>query len=456
MKRILIIDDEQDICTLLKRFFQKKGFEVDTSLSGKEGIKSIQNGEFDLVICDFRLPDHTGLEILERIKILQKNLQVIIITGYSDVRIAVEALKKGAFDYVTKPLFPDEILHTVNRALAGDGQMEVKPKAKRKKSSKRTFVTGTSHQSKTARKHIELIAPTDLSVIVSGETGTGKEFVARSIHEKSKRSGNPFVAVDCGALPKELAASELFGHVKGAFTGAISDKKGCFELASGGTLFLDEIGNLTYENQIKLLRVLQERVVKKVGGSKDISVDVRVIAATNEDLKAAVNSGDFREDLYHRLNEFSITLAPLRERKEDIVTFSRHFLIESNERLDKNIEDFDSDVLEILRSYHWYGNLRELGNVIRRSVLLSQGKKLTAETLPEEIKNPEMDAKVEGVKTEFYKGKTLKEVVAIAEEKAIRSAMEITDNNKSEMARLLGVDRKTLYNKLKSHRIDFQ
>ncbi len=454
MQKILIIDDEQDICTLLKRFFEKKNFQVSTGLSGKEGLKMIQSEAFDLVICDFRLPDHTGLEMLERIKILQKDLQVIIITGYSDVRIAVEALKKGAFDYVTKPLYPDEILLTVNKALNKENVTQYKSKSGAKKKQRKNFIVGASRPSQTVRNHIDLVAPTDLSVIVTGETGTGKEFVARSIHEKSNRSGKSFVALDCGALPQELAGSELFGHIKGAFTGAVSDKTGCFELASGGTLFLDEIGNLSYENQIKLLRVLQERVIKKVGGTKNIPVDVRLIAATNEDLKSAVREGDFREDLYHRLNEFSIPLAPLRERKEDIILFSNHFLKESNERLGKAVETFDPDVLELLSAYPWYGNLRELGNVIRRSVLLSSGKNISSSTIPLEIKNPDSEGSRINDSSAFYRGKTLKEVAALAEAKAIRSAMEATNNNKSEMARLLGVDRKTLYNKLKSYNID--
>ncbi|GAB4242451.1 MAG: sigma-54 dependent transcriptional regulator [Ekhidna sp.] len=454
MNKILIIDDEQDICTLLKKFFSKNGFEVFTAASGKSGIKLIEEKGVDLVICDFRLPDYTGLEILQKIKIVDPSIQVIIITGYSDVRIAVEALKKGAFDYVTKPLHPDEILHSVEGALKSEKKPAAANLSKAKKSRKnKQYVSGTSQQSQTVLKHVNLIAPTDMSVIILGETGTGKEYAARAIHQKSKRSAGPFVAVDCGALPNELAASELFGHVKGAFTGALNDKKGCFELASGGTLFLDEVGNLSYENQIKLLRVLQERVVKKVGGSKDISVDVRIIAATNENLKHAVESGDIREDLYHRMNEFNIQLSPLRERREDIILFARHFLKLANERLDREVKEFDEEVIEKLKAYHWHGNLRELGNVVKRAVLLSKSKTITVDLLPKEITDPEVQHEEEQ-EINISLGLTLKQVAEMAEKKAILQALKQTNNNKSKTAAMLDVDRKTLYNKLKSYNID--
>ena len=387
MKKILIIDDEPDICLLLKKFLTKNGFEVGTALNGEDGIEILKKGHFDLVICDFKLPDYTGIDILQKIKIINNQIQVILITGYSDVKVAVDALKKGAYDYVTKPLRPDEILATINQALKSEVPDQPKKKSIKKVASK-AYVVGKSSQAQLVQKHIELIAPTDMSVIILGETGTGKEYVAKSIHEKSKRSNGPFVAIDCGALPDELAGSELFGHVKGAFTGAVADKIGCFELANGGTLFMDELGNLSYDNQVKLLRVLQERVLKRTGGTKEISVDVRVIVATNENLQEAVQEGSFREDVYHRLNEFQIQLAPLRSRPDDVEVFATHFLQLANAQLEKGVLRFDSEVTHFLRSYFWHGNLRELQNVVKRSVLMCQGDEITTDCLPAEVTAP--------------------------------------------------------------------
>jgi len=457
MQKILVVDDDLDINLLLKKYFTKKGFEVHTTENGKDAISWLKDHQVDLVLCDFKLPDYDGIEILQKIKIINPAIQVIIITGYSDVRIAVEAVKKGAFEYVTKPLYPDEILLTVKSALKKKEEGR-EPQPARKSSSKKKkldFIYGPSQQSQVVQKHIDLIAPTDMSVIIQGETGTGKEYVARAIHEHSKRSEQPFVAVDCGALPKDLAGSELFGHVKGAFTGAVADKKGCFELAHGGTLFLDEIGNLSYENQIKLLRVLQEHVIKRVGGVKDISVDVRVIVATHENLRDAVKTGDFREDIFHRLNEFKIEIAPLRERREDIIVFSEYFLKSSNRELNKEIKGFEKSAFEKLQNYFWHGNLRELRNVIKRSVLLCQENKIKQIHLPSEITTPTFSEN-SSLSVSFNGGipGSLKTVAEEAEKKAIIETLRFTNNNKSKTAELLEVDRKTLYNKLKSYNID--
>lgn len=457
MKKILIIDDEPDICLLLKKFFTKKGFSVSTSQNGSDGIQQLKETGADLVICDFKLPDYTGLEILQKIKILDPQTQVIIITGYSDVKIAVDALKKGAYDYVTKPLYPDEIMLLVKQALdAADKTItEANSTSGKDKNKPPRFVVGSSPQSQSVQKNIDLIAPTDMSVIISGETGTGKEYVAKAIHQKSKRSDQPFVALDCGALPEELAGSELFGHVKGAFTSAVSDKKGCFEMANGGTLFLDEIGNLSYENQIKLLRVLQEKVFKRVGGVKDIQVDVRIIVATNEDLKQSVLEKSFREDIYHRLNEYKIELAPLRNRVEDIIVFANYFLDEANLQLNKKVEGFDAESTKILNDYYWHGNLRELRNVVKRSVLLCQSTKINKLCLPDELSSPQSETGDDNALT--LKGgmpKNLKSVVEEAEKLAIIEVLRRTNNNKTKTAKLLQIDRKTLYNKLEQYGIE--
>ncbi|MFY0598882.1 MAG: sigma-54-dependent Fis family transcriptional regulator [Cyclobacteriaceae bacterium] len=459
MKKILIVDDEQDICLLLKKFFTKKGFKTEAVTNGESAISYLKEHETDLVICDFKLPDYSGLEILQKVKIINPKIQVIIITGYSDVKVAVDALKKGAYDYVTKPLYPDEILMTVQNALKQgqvDGSKSRKKSSDSLSSTKSEFIIGPSQQSQTVQKHIDLIAPTDMSVIILGETGTGKEYVAKSIHNKSKRSDQPFVAVDCGALPKELAGSELFGHVKGAFTGALNDKKGSFEQANGGTLFLDEIGNLTYENQIKLLRVLQERVIRKVGGTKDIPVDIRVLVATNEDLKDSINSGEFREDIYHRLNEFRIELSPIRERTADIEHFANSFLQSSNLQLNKQVKGFEDNCMDVLKKYYWHGNLRELRNVVKRSVLLCQSAHIDTSCLPPEI--TDIDVSTGGSVEVSFNGavpSSLKAVAEEAERRAILEVLQRTSNNKSKTAQILDVDRKTLYNKLKAYNIDF-
>jgi len=448
MQKILVIDDDLDICLLLKKFLSKKGFEVNTASIGEEGIKKLKEEKFNLVICDFKLPDYDGLEMLQKIKLIDSSLQVIIITGYSDIRVSVDAIRKGAFDYVTKPLYPDELFDTVQKALQKKSVSKGDSSGKPSKNNGFTYVKGISQQSIAVEKNVDLIAKTDMSVIILGETGTGKEYVARSIHDKSERSKQNFLAVDCGALPKDLAGSELFGHVKGSFTGALADKTGSFELADQGTLFLDEIGNLSYDNQVKLLRVLQEKRVKKIGGNNDIPIDVRIIVATNEDLKKEIEAGNFREDLYHRLNEFKIEITPLRERTEDILHFTDHFLKNSARELNKSVPKIDKEVNEIFSTYPWPGNLRELKNMVKRAVLLSADGMITSASLPPELSQSNMDETSDNI--DFTRVMTIKEAIQKAEKNAILNALRHANNNKSKAAHLLGIDRKTLYNKLKS------
>ena len=484
MERILIIDDNSDICLLLERFLSKQGYKTASVLKGEDGLAMLRKETFGLVICDFKLPDIDGLEMLRRIKVLNPTTAVIIITGYSDVRIAVQAVKYGAYDYVTKPLYPDEILYTIKGAFERRAQAIAQPTpattngsaTAAQKSSGRSakssltsqgkrFIFGKSRAAEQLQKHIDLIAPTNMSVIITGETGTGKEFVANAIHLRSKRAEKPFVAIDCGALSKELAGSELFGHVKGAFTGALADKAGSFEYANGGTLFLDEIGNLSYDNQIKLLRVLQERKIRRVGSNQDVSVDVRIICATNEDLRDAVRQGRFREDIFHRLDEFRIELVPLRERRADIMMFAEHFLELANDQLEKDVRGFDDEAREKLKEYYWHGNLRELQNVVKRAVLLTQGDYVQADTLPHEIVHPTYLSPEEGHTQVFadslrpgtaviaQTGGNLKSVSENAERAAILKVLEKTGYNKTKAAEVLNIDRKTLYNKLKAYDI---
>ncbi|HEX4850832.1 MAG TPA: sigma-54 dependent transcriptional regulator, partial [Puia sp.] len=400
MKKILVIDDDRDICLLLNRFLSRRGYEVTEMYTGKKALHWLDSMQPDLVMCDYRLEDMDASTILPAIKAKYPEIPVIIITGYSDMRTAVRVMKMGAYDYVTKPLLPDEIVFTIQQAIEHSeknrGQIENKelPSTEEKQEPKDIetpfndkYVFGDSEAFRKILKQVALVAPTNYSVIIYGETGSGKESVAQEIHFRSKRSDKPFVAIDCGALSKELAASELFGHEKGSFTGAMSQKIGSFEIANGGTIFLDEVSNLSYDVQVSLLRVVQERKMRRVGGTKDIDLDVRIIVASNELLWNATRTGKFREDLYHRFNEFSIDLVPLRERKEDIMLFANHFLRLTNEELSKKVKAFTPEVEEIFKNYVWYGNLRELKNVIKRATLLTESEYVEARSLPFEISN---------------------------------------------------------------------
>jgi two-component system response regulator HydG len=448
MKKILIIDDDSYMCNLLVKYLARNGYETEGSLKGKEGVDKIMKNDFDLVLSDLRLPDIDGMEVLKLAKEKNEHIQVIIMTAYAEISSAVKAIKAGAFDYVTKPIRQEEILKTIEKSLSRKTRKE-SPTSFSKK-----FITGKSKRIREVLNHADTVAPTDLSVLIQGETGSGKEFIARAIHYKSTRKDKPFVAVDCGVIPKELANSELFGHVKGAFTGAIKDKVGFFQQAKGGTIFLDEVGNLPYENQMKLLRALQERVINKVGNNKQIKIDVRIIAASNDDLLDEVKKNNFREDLYHRINGFKIQLPALRERKEDIMEFTRSFILTANKEFNKNVENLDETVQDIFMNYAWYGNIRELENVVKRCVLLSTGPLITPDLLPEEILQYNMmdsDTPDHGRPNEATF--ELKEATLEAEKEVITNALIKSNFNKSKAARLLNIDRKTLYNKIKEYNI---
>ncbi len=458
---VLVIDDDPSFCSLIKTFLEKNNFLVDRAHTAREGLRKVYEEQYDLALIDYRLPDLDGLELLKNIKKKYFYLPVIIMTNYANIRTAVTAMKLGAFEYVTKPVNPDEILITIGNALKAvteDEPPERAPSRKRKGSASQNlmFVKGQSSRSEQVQKHIDLVAPTNLSVIVEGESGTGKEYVSRMIHQKSKRHDKPFVALDCGALSDDLAGSELFGHIKGAFTGAMHDKEGQFVTANGGTLFLDEIGNLSYEIQMKLLRAIQERIVRRIGSNQDIQVDVRLIVATNENLEQAVRQGDFREDLYHRLNEFQIRVPALRERTEDIPLFVEHFLAQSNRELNKAVAGLDENVMQRLKEYHWPGNIRELKNVIRRAVLLTTSDKITLDTLPPEISTP-LSSEISHEPSAPATQSTSPDLKAI-QEKTERALIEETlikvKYNKTLAARMLNIDRKTLYNKLKRYNLD--
>lgn len=465
-QKILIIDDDVDICMLLKRFFERHGYDVKIAFKGLEGIDIVKNDKIDLVLTDFRLPDKDGLEMIDAIKEVNDILPIIVITGYSDVNQAVKAIRLGAYEYVTKPIYPEEILLLVQDALIKP-KKKVEPVAIQQEvdqteiskeriasteiAEKDNFLIPNSPSAKKAQRLIKLVAPTNMTVVILGESGTGKEVVARMIHDVSDRKSQPFIPVDCGALTQELASSELFGHVKGAFTGATSDKKGSFELADKGTLFLDEIGNLSYENQVKLLRVLQERVIRRVGSEKDTPIDVRIIVATNEDLRLAMHKGTFREDIYYRINEFKIELKPLRESKEELSDFVQYFLQKSNEELSKSVEGLDDQVWEVFNNYSWPGNIRELKNVLKLAVLMSEENLISKADIPIDIVNPpkyDHKSNNNSVNDNKHTSLLLKDVAAEAETQAILKALSIASNNKTKAADILGIDRKTLYNKL--------
>lgn len=439
--KILLVDDDTTFCLMLKTWLTKRGFSVEEAFSCKEAVGKLKKSAYDVVLTDLRLPDEDGLQVLQEAKKLLLGVQVILMTGYADISTAVQAMKLGAFDYVAKPVIPDEILKKIQEALEHKDLPVEKKQAKKSKGL--TYIKGTSRDADKLYEYIRLVAPTMMTVLITGESGSGKEYIARLIHEQSNRQAAPFVAVDCGAIPKDLAASEFFGHVKGAFTGAVSDKTGYFVQANGGTIFLDEIGNLSYDVQVQLLRALEERKVKPVGSNKEIAFDVRIISATNENLAKAVAEGSFREDLYHRLNEFSIKALSLRERKEDIPVFANHFLAAANEELDKDVIGFEDAVMRVFRDYNWPGNLREMRNVVKRATLLCQGNFISLEHIPSELSEQQRPT------TEDFALKKEKNEMEL-----IREALAKCNNNKSEAARLLKIDRKTLYNKMKLYKME--
>jgi two-component system response regulator HydG len=489
MAKILIIDDEKDLCLVLSRFLSKHGYEVQDANKGKKALELINESMPDLILCDFMLEDMDGTTVLKAIKEINPSIPVIIITGFSNIKTAVEVMRLGAVDYIIKPLIPDEILMTIRKALdrpvTADAEQltsrgtTARPERDEKREGLRKanaprysdYIFGDSPYFKNILKQIDLVAPTNYSVIIYGESGSGKEAIAQEIHKRSKRSHKPFIAIDCGVLSKELAGSELFGHEKGAFTGALNQKVGSFELANEGTIFLDEIANLSYDVQVSLLRVVQERKMRRVGGTKDIDLDVRIILASNEKLWDVSGGSKLREDLYHRFNEFAIHVAPLRERVGDIMVFANHFLAIANDELNKNIQGFHPEVERIFKNYVWYGNLRELKNVVKRATLLCDEDYIDVKCIPFELTNfskLQFEATHEAtpspsvsmassystyvpVKKVTPKEQSLKSAGIDAEYELILEALKKVNFNKSKAAKVLQIDRKTLYNKIKQY-----
>ena len=455
MQHILIVEDDIAFGTMLQTWLRRKGFEVEKATSVGAAVKLLTETfgkEVDLVLSDLRLPDHDGLRLLAWMHEHNINAPFIVMTNYAEVQNAVLAMKSGAADYIAKPVQPDILLQKIKDAMEQNAQQassttqnsttQNAPTAHNSKfktqSAKLTaprHIEGKSEASRQLYSYVELVAPTPMSVLILGASGTGKEYVAHRIHDLSARADRPFFALDCGAIPRDVAASEFFGHKKGAFTGADTDKRGAFEMANGGTLFLDEVGNLSYEVQVQLLRALQERRIRPVGGTQEIPIDIRLVCATNENLEEAVGEGRFREDLYHRINEFTIYMPKLSERGSDLFLFADLFIHHANEELNRTVEGFDSAAAELLASHSWPGNLRELNNVVKRAVLLTRGNKITTAELTQAMGQIRTDNVLQ-----LHDEDT--------ERQRIITALQQTNGNKAKAARLLGIDRKTIYNKI--------
>lgn len=456
-KRILIVEDDVAYGTMLKTWFTKNSWEASWVSKVEQAKLKFQNSKFDLILSDLRLPDGDGIIFLTWMRENKIMTPFIIMTNYSDVQTAVLAIKLGAFDYLQKPINPTILQQKIDMALTHvhtDQNKTIEPNQKQsEKIIDDNIVRGKSAVMQRLYSHIDLVAPTKMSVLILGESGTGKEYIARIIHENSNRKSMPFIAVDCGSLSMELAPSELFGHKKGSFTSAVADKVGVFVAANGGTVFLDEVGNLSYEVQKQLLRALQEQVIRPVGSASDIKVDVRIIAATNENLEKAIEEGRFRQDLYHRINEFTVNVPPLRERLEDLEEFCHHFIRQANVELGKNVDEISQDALAILKQQNWYGNLRELRNVIRRSVLFTKDNVLRIENLPDFPKELKTNRIVEIVETTADLSKDFS-LNRADEKEQIIAALNQTGGNKTLAAKLLKIDRKTLYNKMHLYNIE--
>jgi two-component system, NtrC family, response regulator HydG len=439
MNRLLLLDDDITFTKILQAYLNRHGFEVEITHSVQQALKTLQSSSFDVLLLDYRLPDGTGIDVVESLSNQGKNFPSIMMTSFNDVRTAVQAMRSGVSDYILKPVHQEELILTIRNVMAhGSTVQDSTPVV----SNSSQWVEATSDKALQLQHMIALVAPTPISVLIEGESGTGKEHVARTIHQKSLAAAQPFIAVDCGALSKELAFSTLFGHAKGSFTGAVQDHKGVFEQAQQGTLFLDEIGNLTYEIQVALLRVIQERVVQPLGKPQPVSVDIRILAATNEDLLQKVERGEFREDLYHRLNEFKIQVPPLRERKEDLERFVYHFINESNSLLQRHVSTLSDEVWDVLHAYDWPGNLRELKNVVKRMVLLTTGSEAALASLPMEM--------IQSLQNQPHRNEPFLHHLN-DEGQHIKSVLERCRYNKTLAAKELNIDRSTLYQKIKKY-----
>lgn len=457
MAKILIIEDDLAFGTMIQTWLRKKGFEVEKATSVGAALRLLQeDSQRDLILSDLRLPDHDGLTTLRWFHKQGLHIPFIVMTSYAEVQNAVLAMKSGANDYVAKPFHPDILLEKINEAIKQASSAPVPANSPATPTQQEPpqqtttqpdedeaskYIEGKSEASQQLYRYVSLVAPTPMSVLILGASGTGKEYVAHRIHELSSRADKPFFAIDCGAIPRDVAASEFFGHVKGAFTGAEQDKKGAFEVANGGTLFLDEMGNLSYDVQVQLLRALQERKIRPVGGTKEIDIDIRLVCATNENLAQRVAEGQFREDLFHRINEFTIYMPELKDRGTDLFLFANLFVKHANKELGRHVLGFDDKASEMIASYSWPGNLRELNNVMKRATLLTKGNYIGRTELQQSMSHLQQPTETLTLRDEQ------------TELQRIEAALKTANGNKSKAAQLLGVDRKTLYNKIKKYNL---
>ena len=454
--RLLIVEDEPEMLLFLKRFFQRKGYSVTAVTSGEDAWSAGTETEYDLVISDLVLEKMSGMELLKKTRAIDKDLPFIIITGAGTIESAVEAIKIGAFHYVTKPFQRRELEITVQRALEfGVMNRRLSRLNEKATTENHLFIIGKTPQMHKIISIIEKVADSDTPVLIQGETGTGKTMFVRHIHALSRRREGPFVNIDCGAIMPSLLESELFGHIKGAFTGAIRAKRGLLEEACGGTVFLDEIGELPPQTQVKLLRSVQEKEIRPVGGNHVINIDVRFISATNRNLKEEVKAGRFREDLYYRLSLIPLCLPPLRERREDLLQFVAQFVREFNHRHNKQVTQLSPAVLQTIMNLPWKGNIRELKNVIERAVLLSEGSVIDSDCLGAGGMDPHIltSGRLEDSDTQA-EPLLLKKSVEEAEKTAIRRALRLAEGNRSKAALFLGIGRRTLYDKLAFYQIE--
>ena len=436
------MEDDAAFGMMILTWLKKNGYEVVLASRYEQAKTEISSKPFSLILTDLRLPDGDGILLMTWVREKIKSMvPIIVMTGYAEVQTAVSAMKLCAFDYLKKPINPSVLEEKIAAALASTEEETADAFIP----SRKQWVKGSSPAMMKLYKHVELVAPTKFSVLILGESGTGKEYIARMIHDLSHNSSGPFVPVDCGSLSKELAPSELFGHLKGSFTSAIADKKGVFEQAKGGTVFLDEVGNLPYEVQMQLLRALQEQKVRPVGSVSDINVDVRIIAATNENLENAIEEGRFRQDLFHRINEFAIEVPPLRDRLEDFEELTAFFIRQANEELGKNVKGITESALERMKAQRWNGNMRELRNVVRRCVLFADGENIDLDDLPVFI------PLARKVSSDDFDDWALRPE---NEKEQIEAALRKARGNKTVAAKLLQIDRKTLYNKMHLYGIE--
>ncbi len=443
METILIVDDEKSLLDLLSVVFKKEGYAVRTASSGGQAREILEKEPVDLVITDIKMPQTSGMDVLKFAKGLDPETPVILITAYGSIKQAIDALKAGALDYVVKPFDVEELKILVARGLEKLHLKRENILLKRDLKDRYGFekMVGKSRTMQEIYGLIEKVAATDSTVLITGESGTGKEMAARAVHAQSLRRDAPFVSINCAALPENLLESELFGHARGAFTGAVSEKKGMFEAATRGTLFLDEVGEMSPWTQVKLLRAIQERVVRRVGGNDEIPIDVRIIAATNQDLKKRIADGKFREELYYRLNVISFEMPPLRKRPEDIPLLTGHFLEKYSTKLGKTMKRMTPDVIGLLEAYHWPGNIRELENVVERVVAIEDRETITAACLPLEIVNPQRKEETQFL---FRPGFNLSAYVDELTKKYVNQALLATAGNLRQAAPLLGISYRTL------------